>query len=187
MSVTAQGPGLHGGKADVENLFTVNATGQDVTKMTVSFDGPSKPEISFTSTTPGIVNVGYKPKVGGDYNIHVKYNDKHITGSPFKCKITADAEQTKACLAKIKLSGLALKEGKSHLTNEIQLDPREAGITGGLSVAVEGPAKPEVGFKDNGDGTLKLQYKPPAPGQYKIYLKFGEFDVPGTPLDIKVT
>lgn len=36
----------------------------------------------------GTCSVSYLPVLPGDYSILVKYNDKHIPGSPFSAKIT---------------------------------------------------------------------------------------------------
>ncbi|RWS25249.1 Cheerio / Filamin-A/C -like protein, partial [Leptotrombidium deliense] len=122
----------------------------------------------------------------GSYKIYVRYEDKEITGSPFLCKVTGGEELAKQQVAKIKCSGNALKEGKANLTNEIVVDTKESGIIGGLSVSMEGPAKPEINFKNSNGGVLILQYKPSVPGQYKLHLKFQEIHVPGSPFPIRV-
>ena len=151
------------------------------------FLGPSKPEINFHNNRDGSVDVSYNPRCGGEYKIHVKYDGREIIGSPFRCNITGDSTQSKALVQKIKCSGPNLSNGRANQNNEFLLDCRDAGITGGLNIAVEGPSKPEVGFKDNRDGTLTVNYKPETPGQYKIHLKFGDFHVPGSPFSINVT
>lgn len=38
----------------------------------------------------GTCTVSYLPVLPGDYSILVKYNDKHIPGSPFSAKITGN-------------------------------------------------------------------------------------------------
>ena len=78
------------------------------------------------------------PKLPGEYKIYVRYEDKEITGSPFKCKVTGGEELTKQQLSKIKCSGAALKDGKVNVTNEIVVDTKESGVIGGLSVKMEG-------------------------------------------------
>jgi len=44
---------------------------------------------------------------------------------------------------------------------------------GALQVAVEGPSKAEISCKDNKDGTVTVSYVPPAPGEYRINVKYG--------------
>lgn len=51
---------------------------------------------------------------------------KHITNSPFKIKV-GDKEVGDA--KKVKVSGGALKEGKTHVENYFNVDTRNAGNT----------------------------------------------------------
>ena len=60
------------------------------------------------------------------------------------------------------------------------------GSTGGLSVSMEGPAKPEIRFKHNDDGTTSVLWKPPNPGDYKINVKFADQPIPGSPFAVNV-
>ena len=57
---------------------------------------------------------------------------------------------------------------------------------GALQVAVEGPSKAEITCKDNKDGTVGVAYIPPAPGEYKINVKFGGQPVKGSPFSAKI-
>lgn len=149
--------------------------------------GPSKPEIVFKDNKDGSVEVTYVPKVGGDYKIHVNYEEKPVKGSPFYLKIKGNTANTKKLVERISCSGDALKQGKVGVVNEVIVDCKDAGITGGLAIAMEGPSKPTVSFHDNKDGTLKVNYKPEKPGNYRLHLKFGEFAVPGSPFSITVS
>lgn len=51
-------------------------------------EGPSKAEIHCVDNKDGTCTVSYLPMLPGDYNILVRYNDKHIAGSPFTARIT---------------------------------------------------------------------------------------------------
>lgn len=146
--------------------------------------GPSKPEIVFKDNKDDSVEVTYVPKVGGDYKIHVSYEDKPVKGSPFFLKVKGNAENTKKLVERITCTGEALKQGKVGTVNEVLVDCKDAGITGGLAIAMEGPSKPEVSFEDNKDGTLKVKYRPQKAGDYRLHLKFGDFAVPGSPFNI---
>ena len=129
----------------------------------------------------------YVPKVGGDYKIHVSYEDKPVKGSPFFLKVKGNSESTRKLVEKISCTGEALKSGKVGTVNEVVVDCKDAGITGGLAIAMEGPSKPEVSFDDNKDGTLKVKYRPQKAGNYRLHLKFGDFAVPGSPFNIVVS
>ncbi|KAG9509414.1 Filamin-A [Fragariocoptes setiger] len=185
---SCHGAGLVSAVAGVVNSFTVFVqAGHPISGVSVAFEGPSKPEITFKDNKDNSVEVKYVPKVGGDYKIHCSYDDKPIKGSPFYLKVTGSPENTRRLVEKISCSGEALTQGKVGTVNEISVDCKDAGITGGLSIAMEGPSKPEVTFADNKDGTLKVKYKPQQSGKYRLHLKFGEFSVPGSPFTITVS
>lgn len=59
----------------------------------MAIEGPSKAEISCIDNKDGTCTVTYLPTLPGDYSILVKYNDKHIPGSPFTAKITDDSRR----------------------------------------------------------------------------------------------
>ena len=112
--------------AEAPNKFTIYLGGHNVALLAVAFDGPAKPECMLTTQKDGSVDAAYKTPVPGEYKIHIKFNDKHIDGSPFKVKILGDK---KAAVEKIKVTGEAVTTGKACLTNEIIVDAVEAGIT----------------------------------------------------------
>ena len=60
-------------------------------------------------------------------------------------------------------------------------------LTGGLSLAIEGPSKTEIKCVDNGDGTCTVTYLPTAPGEYNITVKFADKHISGSPFVAKVT
>lgn len=57
---------------------------------------------------------------------------------------------------------------------------------GGLSMAVEGPSKAEITYRDNKDGSVSVNYLPTAPGEYKISVRFGDKNIKGSPFFAKV-
>lgn len=54
-------------------------------------EGPSKAEITCKDNKDGTCTVSYLPTAPGDYNIIVKFDNKHIPGSPFTAKITGES------------------------------------------------------------------------------------------------
>ena len=155
--------------------------------MTHSSTGPSKPSIEFKDNKDGSVEVNYVPKVGGDYKIHVSYEDKPVKGSPFYLKVRGNLDSTRRIVEKITCSGEGLSRGKAGSVNELLVNCKDSGITGGLSISMEGPSKADVSFVDNKDGTLTVRYKPIKAGKYNLHLKFGEIQVPGSPFSIQVS
>ena len=58
----------------------------------LAIEGPSKAEISCVDNKDGTCTVTYLPTLPGDYNILVRYNDKHIPGSPFTARVTGESK-----------------------------------------------------------------------------------------------
>lgn len=54
----------------------------------MAVEGPSKAEITCKDNKDGTCTVSYLPTAPGDYSIIVKFDNKHIAGSPFTAKIT---------------------------------------------------------------------------------------------------
>lgn len=58
--------------------------------LSLAVEGPSKAEITCQDNKDGTCTVSYLPTAPGDYNIIVRFDDKHIPGSPFTAKITGE-------------------------------------------------------------------------------------------------
>nr|XP_056708855.1 filamin-B isoform X2 [Euleptes europaea] len=89
-NVTAYGPGLVYGVSNKPATFTIVTEDAGEGGLDLAIEGPSKAEISCIDNKDGTCTVTYLPTLPGDYSILVKYNDKHIPGSPFTAKITDD-------------------------------------------------------------------------------------------------
>nr|XP_003410088.1 filamin-B isoform X1 [Loxodonta africana] len=92
-SVSAYGPGLVYGVANKTATFTIITEDAGEGGLDLAIEGPSKAEISCIDNKDGTCTVTYLPTLPGDYSILVKYNDKHIPGSPFTAKITDDSRR----------------------------------------------------------------------------------------------
>ncbi|CDQ96072.1 unnamed protein product [Oncorhynchus mykiss] len=71
-------------------MFTVNTKDAGEGGLSLAMDGPSKADISCVDNQDGTCSVSYLPVLPGQYSILVKYNDKHIPGSPFSACITGN-------------------------------------------------------------------------------------------------
>lgn len=54
----------------------------------MAVEGPSKAEIHCVDNKDGTCSVSYTPTKPGEYNVIIKFADKHISGSPFSASIT---------------------------------------------------------------------------------------------------
>uniref|UniRef100_A0A8C2I2K5 Filamin C, gamma b (actin binding protein 280) n=1 Tax=Cyprinus carpio TaxID=7962 RepID=A0A8C2I2K5_CYPCA len=77
--VNAYGPGLSHGMVNKPATFTIVTKDSHCISLTFCKDNKD-----------GTCTVSYLPTAPGDYNIIVKFDDKHIAGSPFTAKITSD-------------------------------------------------------------------------------------------------
>ncbi|CDR17728.1 unnamed protein product, partial [Oncorhynchus mykiss] len=87
-NVTASGPGLVYGVANKTAMFTIYTEDAAEGGLDLAIEGPSKADITCVDNKDGTCTVTYLPVLPGDYHILVRYNDKHIAGSPFNARIT---------------------------------------------------------------------------------------------------
>jgi len=189
-SIQAWGDGLSHGCAGQPAHFLVNPNGLNMSKITFGVEGPSRPQFIFNHPPGGAVEVSYVPTFPGLYRIHIKFFGRDVPNSPFSVQVIGDTESkvemVRDVIQNVKISGPASTHGKSLITNQFLLDAREAITSGGLNAFMQGPGNVEVGFKENLDGTIHVQYKPSHSGVYKLIIKFGEVPVIGSPFTIDV-
>uniref|UniRef100_A0A8C2D9Y7 Filamin B n=1 Tax=Cyprinus carpio TaxID=7962 RepID=A0A8C2D9Y7_CYPCA len=86
--VTAYGPGLERGTTGNQAEFIINNTKAGPGSLGVTIEGPSKVKMECQECPEGF-KVHYTPMAPGNYVITIKYGGpNHITGSPFKAKVT---------------------------------------------------------------------------------------------------
>ncbi|KAM4901727.1 filamin-C [Sylvia borin] len=88
--VSAYGPGLSHGMVNKPCTFTIVTKDAGEGGLSLAVEGPSKAEITCQDNKDGTCTVSYLPTAPGDYSIIVRFDDKHIPGSPFTAKITGD-------------------------------------------------------------------------------------------------
>lgn len=70
------------------------------------------------------VGISFTPREVGEHTVSVKKMGKHITNSPFKIKV---GEREVGDAKKVKVTGSALNEGKTHVDNTFTVDTKNAG------------------------------------------------------------
>ncbi|KAF0034429.1 hypothetical protein F2P81_012187 [Scophthalmus maximus] len=86
--VTAYGAGLERGTTGAQSEFIINNTKAGPGALAVTIEGPSKVKMDCQEVPEGY-KVQYTPMAPGNYLISIKYGGpNHITGSPFKAKVT---------------------------------------------------------------------------------------------------
>ncbi|XP_038219244.1 filamin-A isoform X2 [Zerene cesonia] len=157
----------------------------DIRSLNASIQAPSGlEEPCFLKRLPsGNIGISFTPREAGQHIVSVKKMGVHIQNSPFTITVQ---EQEVGDAKKVKVSGSALKEGKTQGENTFTVDTRNAGY-GGLSLSIEGPSKAEIQCADSKDGVLAISYKPTEPGYYIVNLKFADHHVEGSPFTVKVS
>ena len=195
--IMASGSGLISGCANAYNHFTVYTGIAGGTKgLSVTIEGPSKPSIKYTDNHNGTILVSWMPYAIGQYNITVRYDGLHVSGSPFSAKIRSEDPQRTfiyyrdrelysyaKSTANVHVYGRGLITALTHIKNEIIADARDA-APGRLTWSIEGPSQVESfneGFKD---GIYRLYYMPYTAGEYIIRIKYAERDVTGSPFKV---
>ncbi|XP_072237631.1 filamin-B isoform X1 [Leuresthes tenuis] len=86
--VSAYGAGLERGTTGTQSEFIINNTKAGPGALAVTIEGPSKVKMDCQEVPEGY-KVQYTPMAPGNYLISIKYGGpNHITGSPFKARVT---------------------------------------------------------------------------------------------------
>ncbi|XP_062318218.1 filamin-C-like isoform X2 [Osmerus eperlanus] len=116
--VTAYGPGLCHGTVNKQATFTVITRNAGEGGLSLAVEGPSKAEITCKDNKDGTCTVSYLPTAPGDYNVIVKFDNKHIPGSPFTAKITGDDSITRTSQLNVgSAADVSLKITESDLSS----------------------------------------------------------------------
>ncbi|BFZ10498.1 hypothetical protein BsWGS_13537 [Bradybaena similaris] len=136
-----------------------------------------------TSLDESHYSIKFVPKEMGVHTVSVKHKDMHIPGSPFEFTVGPIAG---GGAHKVHAAGPGLERGEVDIANEFNIYTREAGA-GGLSIAVEGPSKADIDFKDKKDGSCLVTYTVTESGEYYVSVKFNDEHIPDSPFRVGIT
>ncbi|PIO31737.1 Filamin-A [Aquarana catesbeiana] len=173
--VTAYGPGLIHGTVNKPAVFTVNTKDAGEGGLSLAIEGPSKAEISCTDNQDGTCSVSYLPVLPGDYNILVKYNNKHIPGSPFVAKITGD-------------DTMRMSQLKVGSTADIPLNITETDLSQ-LTATVTSPSGREEPclLKRLRNGHIGISFVPKETGEHIVSIKKHGQHIPNSPITVMIS
>ena len=187
-NVIAYGPGLQPemvrdgvpAKFTVDTSKCAKAAQLDV-RLSTDKGQAQKPQIK--SKGDGLYEVTYQPPPAGS-NVHVgvTYDGEDINGSPYKIKVLPTVEPGKVTLSGPGVSPVCT----ASFPTDFVVDTSEAGY-GDLEVQVVGPDQVprKVEVQDLGDGKYKATYLPDDCGRYKVNVKYGGKEVPGSPVNVQ--
>uniref|UniRef100_A0A8C0H3L7 Filamin B n=1 Tax=Chelonoidis abingdonii TaxID=106734 RepID=A0A8C0H3L7_CHEAB len=173
-NVSAYGPGLIYGIANKPATFTIVTEDAGEGGLDLAIEGPSKAEISCIDNKDGTCTVTYLPTLPGDYSILVKYNDKHIPGSPFTAKIT---DSRVIQLSQVKLGSAA----------DFLLDINEADLSL-LTASIRAPSGRDEPclLKRLPNNHIGISFIPREVGEHLVSIKKNGSHVPNSPVSIMV-
>jgi len=176
--------------ADITNVgsqceLSLKIPGTTVADMTASVTSPLGVVENCEILDLGDCNYSIKfvPRDMGIHSVSVKHKGLHIPGSPFQFTVGPLKD---GGAHKVRAGGPGLEKGEVGLPNEFMIWTREAGA-GGLSIAMEGPAKAEIDFEDRKDGSCSVSYVTTEPGEYLVSIKFNDTHIPDSPFKVPIS
>ncbi|CAM4731422.1 unnamed protein product [Leuciscus chuanchicus] len=172
-NVTAYGPGLVYGTTNKTAMFTIYTEDASEGGLDLAIEGPSKAEISCVDNKDGTCSVSYLPTLPGDYNILVRYNDKHIAGSPFTARVTEDNKRK----SQVKLGSAA----------DFSLDITETDLSL-LTASIKAPSGRDEPclLKRQPNNHIGISFIPREVGEHLVSIKKNGQHVPNSPITIMV-
>ncbi|XP_063707051.1 filamin-A isoform X3 [Culicoides brevitarsis] len=184
--VRAFGPGLEGGLRNESCKFTVETKGAGTGGLSLAIEGPSEAKITCQDKRDGSCDVEYTPTEPGEYDITIRFAEKHIPGSPFKVLVTDVVTP-----GQVNVFGPGVRDGevRDGVPTEFYVDCSEAG-PGKIGVQLsssDGKQVQDVKVYDKGEGVYAVSYLAPKEGAtLTANVKFADKEVPGSPFVVKV-
>uniref|UniRef100_A0A8K9UIH9 Calponin-homology (CH) domain-containing protein n=1 Tax=Oncorhynchus mykiss TaxID=8022 RepID=A0A8K9UIH9_ONCMY len=163
---------------DYVNSGNVSAYGpanQHTRGLSLAMDGPSKADISCVDNQDGTCSVSYLPVLPGQYSILVKYNDKHIPGSPFSACITGDDSMRMSHLKVGSAADIPLDIG------ELDLSQLTASLT-----TPSGQEEP-CHLKMLRNGHVGISFVPMEIGEHLVNIKKNRHHIPSSPITVMIS
>ncbi|XP_055869094.1 filamin-A-like isoform X2 [Biomphalaria glabrata] len=170
--VTVTGEGLSLVPVNTPAVFTIHTNGAGGGNVDVDISGPNGVAVPYDLSTDstGDTVIKYLPIKAGEYNIHVKYCDNNVTGSPFVAK----AYNIGAIYV------TPLQDGFINQPMHFTIDVGEAG-EGQLQIMVNQGNTPND-VEAEGTGHYKIKFIPTVPGKQVVDILFNEKPLPCSPL-----
>lgn len=179
----AYGPGIQKGIRNKPASFTVETREAGMGGLSLAIEGPSEAKMNCIDNRDGSCDVEYFPTEAGEYDITIRFADKHIPGSPFKVVVEED-QAAPAPTKGVKLYGPAKDTGivRENVPAVFFLDVSNAGA-GKVALELassEGKAVENYQVEDINDGVYKVTFIPPKQDtKITANVQFAGKDVPG--------
>ncbi|KAL6482814.1 hypothetical protein MHYP_G00076860 [Metynnis hypsauchen] len=173
-SVKAHGRGLVYGVTHETAAFTIYHEDTAIGELDITVEGASESEVCCFDNKDGTCTVTYLPTQPGDYKIQVRHNDMHISGSPFKAKIT-DGSLRKS---QVKL-GTAVDFALDITEEDISL----------LTASISSPTRQDVpcSLKRQPDSHIGISFIPREVGEHLVSIKKDGKHVRSSPIPVCIS
>jgi len=184
--VHVHGAGLNGGEVNEWLKFFITpgiAAGPGPLKMQMS--GPNKPQMVVDDPTEEGFPCTFKVTFPGEYLLYIFWGEEEIPDSPFTVEITGEPPAVDAtkCIA----SGSGISTGTVGERAVFNVKVNEGAGPGPLAVQVSGPHPPQpIELSNKEDNVMEVSYNPVAPGEYQVFVTWGEQNIPGSPFQVTV-
>ncbi|XP_030827869.1 filamin-A isoform X3 [Strongylocentrotus purpuratus] len=170
-NVTAYGTGLTHGISNEQCHFIINTKDAGAGGLALAIEGPSKAEIKCVDNKDGTCSVTYFPTKPGQYDIVVKFADKHIPGSPFSAQV-------------VDKSGSRMSIGTP---SDVPLKITESDLSQ-LTGSIRTPSKHEepCALKRLNNGNIGITFTPKEIGEHLVSVKKRGQHIPSSPFKIIV-
>uniref|UniRef100_A0A3B4VFD9 Filamin B n=1 Tax=Seriola dumerili TaxID=41447 RepID=A0A3B4VFD9_SERDU len=180
--VRAGGPGLEGAQAGEPAEFSIWTREAGAGGLSIAVEGPSRAEISFDDRKDGSCGVSYIAQEPGDYEVSVKFNDKHIPDSPFLVPVVAPVNDAR------RLTVTGLQESGLKVNHPASFAVRLNGAQGKMEAKVHSPsgALEECVVTQLEKDKYAIRFIPRENGVHSIDVKFNGSHIPGSPFQVRV-
>uniref|UniRef100_A0AAR2J4A7 Calponin-homology (CH) domain-containing protein n=1 Tax=Pygocentrus nattereri TaxID=42514 RepID=A0AAR2J4A7_PYGNA len=165
--------------------FALDITEEDISLLTASISSPTRQDVpcSLKRQPDSHIGISFIPREVGDHLVSIKKDGKHVRSSPIPvCINLSDIGDA----SKVKVFGPGLHSGRTNHISEFVVNTRDAGY-GGLTVAIEGPTNVVIHTEELEDGACRISYCPSKPGTYKVFIRFSDVHVQGSPFLAEVS
>lgn len=189
--VKAFGTGLNGGTMNQAAKFSVSTREAGIGGLSFAIEGPSEAKMSCVDNRDGTCDVQFMPTEPGEYEISIKFADKHIPGSPFKVRIGGDSPKVApGDFRSVKLYGPAVEKLQVYegipASFFINVTDAGAGLIGVEMTSSEGGAVENYEVEERGDGNYLVTFIPPKAASISAKVSFAKNNVPGSPFTMQV-
>ncbi|XP_062570690.1 filamin-A-like isoform X5 [Saccostrea cucullata] len=180
--VQVGGPGVEKGEVGFSNVFNIYTREAGAGELSVAVEGPSDAVIKLEERPHGFLGVSYKVKVAGMYDIHIKFNDVHIPGSPFRVHISPDSGVARnVTVHSLKDRGLQVDKASTFTVSY-------NGAAGTLNACVRTPSggHEDCFIQEMDTGLYGLRFIPKENGVHYLDIKLNDHHIPDSPFAVMV-